>query len=224
MTEKNLLADLAAYLFATLERRDSGRTPSERELAEHFGVSRGQIRETLAILEAMRIVERRAKSGIYLTTRSGERRGAGAVCQGGRAARPDPDLRDGRTAQDPRDQGGRTRLLARDRGELRAAARDPATSERAASPQARPMARGGSRFPSRDRAGHAEQRLLQGLQRLLRHGRAPPADLFQRSRALPPVACRASPDLRGAPAARRQPRAGADERASARAPRATGRA
>ncbi|MGO7353053.1 hypothetical protein ACCS92_38310, partial [Rhizobium ruizarguesonis] len=31
-------------------------------------VSRGQIREALAILEAMRIVERRAKSGIYLTT------------------------------------------------------------------------------------------------------------------------------------------------------------
>ena len=48
-----------------LEQRD-GRTPSERELAEHFGVSRGQIREALAILEAMRIVERRAKSGIYL--------------------------------------------------------------------------------------------------------------------------------------------------------------
>jgi len=31
-------------------------------------VSRGQVREALAILEAMRIIERRAKSGIYLTT------------------------------------------------------------------------------------------------------------------------------------------------------------
>ncbi len=68
MKEKNLLADLAAYLFAQSDGA-SGRTPSERELADHFGVSRGQVREALAILEAMRIVERRAKSGIYLTTR-----------------------------------------------------------------------------------------------------------------------------------------------------------
>ena len=67
MKEKNLLAELAAYLYSCSDAR-TGRTPSERELAEHFNVSRGQIRETLAILEAMRIVERRAKSGIYLTT------------------------------------------------------------------------------------------------------------------------------------------------------------
>ncbi|RFC66876.1 MULTISPECIES: FadR/GntR family transcriptional regulator [Mesorhizobium] len=66
--EKNLLADLAAYLFSHSDK-ENGRTPSERELADHFTVSRGQIREALAILEAMRIVERRAKSGIYLTTR-----------------------------------------------------------------------------------------------------------------------------------------------------------
>jgi DNA-binding FadR family transcriptional regulator len=68
MTEKNLLAELASYLFSC-SKTESGRMPSERELAEHFSVSRGQIREALAILEAMRIVERRAKSGIYLTTR-----------------------------------------------------------------------------------------------------------------------------------------------------------
>ena len=66
MKENTLLSDLAAYLFSSTS--SNGRTPSERELAEHFGVSRGQIREALAILEAMRIVERRAKSGIYLTT------------------------------------------------------------------------------------------------------------------------------------------------------------
>ncbi len=69
MSEKNLLPELAAYLYSFSDS-ENGRTPSERELAEHFGVSRGQIRETLAILEAMRIVERRAKSGIYLKTRS----------------------------------------------------------------------------------------------------------------------------------------------------------
>lgn len=67
MKENNLLPDLAAYLYAQ-SKVDNGRLPSERELAEHFAVSRGQIREVLAILEAMRIVERRAKSGIYLTT------------------------------------------------------------------------------------------------------------------------------------------------------------
>lgn len=68
MTEKNLLAELASYLFSCSDA-ETGRTPSERELAEHFSVSRGQIREALAILEAMRIVERRAKSGIYLIRR-----------------------------------------------------------------------------------------------------------------------------------------------------------
>ena len=67
MRQNNLLPDLAAYLYAH-SNKANGRTPSERELAEHFAVSRGQIREALAILEAMRIVERRAKSGIYLTT------------------------------------------------------------------------------------------------------------------------------------------------------------
>ena len=68
MKENNLLAELAAYLFAHSDTK-TGRTPSERELAEQFSVSRGQIREALAILEAMRIVERRAKSGIYVDTK-----------------------------------------------------------------------------------------------------------------------------------------------------------
>lgn len=67
MKENNLLPDLAAYLYAQ-STAANGRLPSERELADHFAVSRGQVREALAILEAMQIVERRAKSGIYLTT------------------------------------------------------------------------------------------------------------------------------------------------------------
>lgn len=67
MKENNLLPDLAAFLYQQ-SKAQNGRLPSERELADHFAVSRGQIREALAILEAMRIVERRAKSGIYLTT------------------------------------------------------------------------------------------------------------------------------------------------------------
>ena len=85
MTDKNLLAELANQLFSSSDQ-ETGRTPSERELAEHFSVSRGQIREALAILEAMHIVERRAKSGIYLDYTAGERGCVGTVCQGGAAA------------------------------------------------------------------------------------------------------------------------------------------
>ncbi|MBU2981432.1 FadR family transcriptional regulator [Lentibacter algarum] len=56
---------LASHLIAAAEAND-GKAPSERELAEHFTVSRGQVRESLAILEAMQVIERRAKSGIYI--------------------------------------------------------------------------------------------------------------------------------------------------------------
>ena len=68
MSEKDLLPQLVAFLIAQTDQ-EGDRAPSERDLAEHFSVSRGQIRETLAILEAMRLLERRAKSGIYLTTK-----------------------------------------------------------------------------------------------------------------------------------------------------------
>ena len=50
------------------------RLPSERELAERFVVGRGAVREALAVLEALRIVERRPNSGIYL--RSVEKQGS----------------------------------------------------------------------------------------------------------------------------------------------------
>ncbi|GAA0898079.1 FadR/GntR family transcriptional regulator [Pseudonocardia zijingensis] len=46
------------------------RAPSERELAERFGASRTQVREALSVLEALRLIERRPKSGIYMTTES----------------------------------------------------------------------------------------------------------------------------------------------------------
>lgn len=50
------------------ERRyePSERLPSERDFAEKFETSRGAVREALATLEAMRVVERRPNSGIYL--------------------------------------------------------------------------------------------------------------------------------------------------------------
>jgi DNA-binding FadR family transcriptional regulator len=88
VSERALLPELAAHLFAV--SKEGGRTPSERELAEHFAVSRGQLREALAILEAMGVVERRAKSGIYLTT---TRAGVEAMALFARAGVPlDPGL------------------------------------------------------------------------------------------------------------------------------------
>ncbi len=65
--DSQLLPMLAFYIFSEAKTKD-GKAPSERELAEHFSVSRGQVREALAILDAMKIIERRAKSGIYLAS------------------------------------------------------------------------------------------------------------------------------------------------------------
>lgn len=42
------------------------RLPGERELAHAFGASRASVREVLGVLEALRLIERRPQSGIYL--------------------------------------------------------------------------------------------------------------------------------------------------------------
>lgn len=70
MQQEEFLPTLAAYLMDAARKND-GKAPSERDLAEHFTVSRGQVREALAILEAMQVIERRAKSGIYVNGGSG---------------------------------------------------------------------------------------------------------------------------------------------------------
>lgn len=66
MQEQEFLPAIAAHLIGNAREND-GKAPSERDLAEHFSVSRGQVREALAILEALRVIERRAKSGIYVS-------------------------------------------------------------------------------------------------------------------------------------------------------------
>ncbi|GEP12318.1 FadR/GntR family transcriptional regulator [Methylobacterium gnaphalii] len=67
-------ATIAKILGFIRERRyeQSERLPSERDFAEKFGSSRAAIREALAALEVMRVIERRPNSGIYLRS-SGER-------------------------------------------------------------------------------------------------------------------------------------------------------
>jgi len=66
LQQNGFIPELTAHLVSAAKLND-GKAPSERELAEHFGVSRGQVREALAILEAAQLIDRRAKSGIYLT-------------------------------------------------------------------------------------------------------------------------------------------------------------
>lgn len=59
--------------FIRERRYESGeRLPSERELAEKFKTTRQYIREGIATLEAMRVVERRPSSGIFLRDMNSE--------------------------------------------------------------------------------------------------------------------------------------------------------
>lgn len=64
-TSQALIAELLPYL------RQRGfepgeRLPSERDLANSFQVSRNTMREALIVLEAVRVIERRPQSGVYL--------------------------------------------------------------------------------------------------------------------------------------------------------------
>jgi GntR family transcriptional repressor for pyruvate dehydrogenase complex len=70
-TSQSLLARLLPFL---RERRFQAgdRLPSERDLAQRFSVSRSNVREAIAILEAHRVVECRPQSGVYLRSRQHE--------------------------------------------------------------------------------------------------------------------------------------------------------
>lgn len=64
-TQSELISRLVGFLL--MRKYEPGeRVPSERELAVRFKVGRGNVREALSFLEALRVIERRAKSGIYM--------------------------------------------------------------------------------------------------------------------------------------------------------------
>lgn len=70
MTEKDeLTRRTLTQLIELIEKRSyepGERLPSERELSERFDVGRGVVREVLSVLEGLRFLERRRKSGIFL--------------------------------------------------------------------------------------------------------------------------------------------------------------
>jgi GntR family transcriptional repressor for pyruvate dehydrogenase complex len=56
----------------TARRAPETRLPGERELAQVFGASRSSVREALGVLEALRVIERRPQSGIYVRAAASE--------------------------------------------------------------------------------------------------------------------------------------------------------
>ncbi len=61
----NALRKIVDYVgFHRLAKGD--RLPSERELAEKFGMTRNVIREALAMLDTLRVIERRPSAGVFL--------------------------------------------------------------------------------------------------------------------------------------------------------------
>ena len=66
---------LAKALLRKIERArrtPEVRLPGERELASAFGASRTAVREVLGVLEALRVIERRPQSGIYVRPATAE--------------------------------------------------------------------------------------------------------------------------------------------------------
>jgi hypothetical protein len=146
------------------------------------------------MLEAMRIVERRAKSGIYLTTNQAS---VEAMALFAKAGVPLDPIQIYETVELRKIHEIKAAELACSGPPRRISSGCAKFSPpRGAAGRRRGARARGPGLPSGDRERHAEQRLPQGLQRLLPDGRAPPAGLFQGSRARhgarTPSTCRSS--------------------------------
>lgn len=67
-TKKNLTVQKITELIETGGYKEGDRLPSERELAKRINVGRNIVRESIATLEAMGIVEIQGRTGIFLKT------------------------------------------------------------------------------------------------------------------------------------------------------------
>jgi hypothetical protein len=132
-----------------------GADPVGARTGRAFRVSRGQIREALAILEAMRIVERRAKSGIYLTTRTASVEALALFAKAGCRWTRSRSTRRWSCARSTRSRPPNWPASAPPRRISSGCARSLRIGTRIAAGEAWP---GGPRLPSGDRARHAEQR------------------------------------------------------------------
>jgi GntR family transcriptional repressor for pyruvate dehydrogenase complex len=65
------IIDRIQQLVGAGELRPGDRLPSERELADRFGVSRGAVREAMTVLEAAGLIEVRPGSGVYVRGQCG---------------------------------------------------------------------------------------------------------------------------------------------------------
>jgi len=66
-TFPQLIAERVRRLITEQHFRSGDRLPSEKDMAEQFGVSRSSIREAIKLLAAQGLVETRAGDGIYIT-------------------------------------------------------------------------------------------------------------------------------------------------------------
>src|SRR5690348_15602450 len=70
--DRQVLAKALLRKIERARRTPDVRLPGERELASSFGASRTAVREVLGVLEALRVIERRPQSGIYVRPATSE--------------------------------------------------------------------------------------------------------------------------------------------------------
>ncbi len=162
MKEKNLLPT-SPPICTPPRAHEDGRTPSERELAEHFDVSRGQIREALA--DPRGDAHRRAAGEVGHLSDHARRPSVEAMALFAKAGVPLDPIQIYETVELRKIHEIKAAELACSRATEENFERLREILDRLgrAHRRRRGPGRGGPRFPPRDRARHAEQRLPQDL-------------------------------------------------------------